>query len=387
MRVVFLVESLQLAGAERVVLELAQAGRRKGVDASIVTLRESDTHDCSQRIDIVSQALFPMAKFRWPQSAPMAARRLRKVLEQLRPDVLAIHTPKAAVLAAMARIRVSTLWVLHGHDVCWDGATTRRRISRSLQRWTRRRLGGHLATVSASLADHAAEGLGVAREMIAVIPNGVDTGRFRFEEKAPCSDVTVCFLGRLVPWKGPRQVLEAFGLLRTEFPAARLWFVGSGPMRKELTAEASARGFNEAVTFWGMLERPEERLREATVLWMPSKSEGLPVACVEAMASGVPVVGFDVRGIHDLLTDGCGVLVAPWDARGLAQHTAFLVRDRSRYRAIARAARARVESQYSLEEMCTGHYQLMSSLCAEGAAETRLVETEIEEVGAEGSRN
>jgi D-inositol-3-phosphate glycosyltransferase len=291
---------------------------------------------------------------------------------------VAIHTPKAMVVAALAGIRVPTLWVLHGHDVCWDGATVRHWLSRGLQRWAQRKLAGRVAAVSPSLGDHAAKGLGITRKDITIIPNGVDTKRFRFREGPPTGDVVVCVLGRLISQKGPVHALEAFATLRRKFPSARLWFVGDGPMRNELTAAVAAQGWGQSVTFWGTLRRPEERLREATVLWMPSESEGFGIACAEAMASGVPVAGFDVRGIHDLLEGGCGVLARPGDVAGLAEQTALLVRDGDTYRAVARAARARVESHYSLERMCAGHYELMRSLCCEEAAALQFAGTEAE---------
>lgn len=371
MRIVFLIEDLQLAGAERVVLELAQAGRGMGCATHIVTLRETNNLDSSQYRDVQWLPLFRQDEFHWPFSALAAARRLRRVLARLRPDAVAIHSPKAAVVAALAGVPFPALWVLHGHDVCWDGSTARLRFSRGLQRWARRRLGGRLAAVSPSLAKYAAEGLRVERKEIAVISNGVDTGRFRFEEKKPEGDVTVCVLGRLVPWKGPAQAMEAFVWLKKEFPAARLWFVGDGPMREGLAAEAAARGWTRSVTFWGVVQQPEDLLREASVLWHVSESEGFGIACTEAMALGVPVVGFDVRGVHSLLEGGCGVLVPLKDARGLAEQTALLVRDGERYRTIVRAARARVESHYSLEKMCAGHYGLMRSFChGEEASDT-----------------
>ncbi len=372
MRIAYLVESLQPAGAERVVMELARAGCGADCEASIVTLREAQGASSGKGRDIQEFPLFKPGEFHWPGSAPAAAWRLRRTLERLRPDVVAIHTPKAALIGALAGTRVPTLWVLHGHDVCWDGATLRHKLSRALQRWVRRRMGGRVAAVSASLADHAAEGLGLPRHQIAVIPNGIDTSRFRFQERTPTDDVVVCVLGRLIPKKGPGQALEAFGWLKKQLPAARLWFVGDGPMWDELTAVVAERGWKHAVTFWGMVERPEERLRQATVLWMPSESEGFGIACVEAMASGVPVLGFDVRGVRDLLQDGCGVLVPPQDAGELAEQTVRLVRDGAAYQAMARAARARVDSQYSFERMRAGHYQLMQALCRrEPAAEQR----------------
>ncbi len=107
-------------------------------------------------------------------------------------------------------------------------------------------------------------------------------------------------------------------------------------------------------------------LREATVLWLPSEGEGLPVACIEAMATGVPVIGFDVPGVSDLLKGGCGVLVPPGNAAKLADETLALLHDPARYRKIARAARARVENEYSLERMCAAHYSLMRQISGAG---------------------
>lgn len=368
MRIVLLVESLQLAGAERVVLELARAGHGEGCEAHIVTLRDERILDDGPYRGVGWQPLFSADEFRWPWSVPMAARRLRRTVARLRPDVVAIHSPKTAIVAALARISAPTLWVLHGHDVCWDAATVRRKMSRELQRWARRILRARVAAVSPSLADDAARGLGLAREEIVVIPNGVDTERFTFEEHVPTDDVIVGFLGRLISQKGPLHALESFAILKKKFPSARLWFVGDGPMRDELTSVAGAKGWNDDVRFWGSVPRPEEYLRQATVLWHTSECEGFGLACAEAMASGVPVVGFDVRGIRDLLTGGCGVLVPPKDARELAVQTALLVCDASRYRAIARDARTRVENQYSLEQMCRGHYELMRAICADESA-------------------
>ncbi|TAM79841.1 MAG: glycosyltransferase family 1 protein [Acidobacteria bacterium] len=363
MRMVFLVESLEVAGAERVVQELARMAQGEGSESYVVTLREMPVCDGLMNRDVQEFPLFKPGKFSWPWSALQAARRLRRIIDRLQPDVMAIHTPKAAVVAALAAVRVPALWVLHGHDVCWDGATARHRLSRGLQRWVQSRLGGHVAAVSPSLADHAALGLGMPREEIAVLPNGVNTEQVQFEERRPTDDVVVCVLGRLIAEKGPGQALEGFGALKKQFPAARLWFVGDGPMRNALAAEVTARGWNKAVTFWGMQQQPETQLRQATVLWMPSESEGFGIACAEAMASGLPVLGFDVRGVRDLLQGGCGVLVPPKDARELAAQTVRLVRDGPRYQAMARAARARVEGRYSFRRTYAGHYQLMRALC------------------------
>lgn len=386
MRIVFFIESLKLAGAERVVLELARASSIEGCEAEVVTLRDSQGpgRDLLEGVNV--SPLFEQGKFRWPASALPAAMRLRGILKDIQPDVLAIHTPKAALIAAAAGIKVPTLWVLHGHDICWDGAPSRRRRSRSLQRWTRRKLKAHVAAVSSSLADHAAVGLGMSRKRITVIPNGVDTNRFQFQERTPVDDVVVCFLGRLIPGKGPLQAVEAFELLKKQLPAARLWFIGDGPMRRQLAAEVSTRGLSESVTFWGMLQRPEARLREAHILWMPSQSEGLPVACVEAMASGIPVVGYNVRGVRDLLQDGVGIMTDPKDARGLAAQTVLLVRDGEKYRTIARRARSLVEKEYSLQGMCTRHYALMRTLQDSGSVGSTVSEAAVDEISLRDDR-
>lgn len=362
MRIVFLVESLQLAGAERVVLELARGRMSSGCEAHVITLREDHSINDVQLREVKTMALFRRGEFSWPKSAPRAAIRLRKSIVELKADVVAIHTPKLALLLALAGIRIPAVWVLHGHDSCWDPVTVRQRLSRVLQRWTARRLGGHLVAVSRSLANHAAAGLNVEPEEIAVIPNGVDTDRFHFEMKTLPREPVVCVLGRLVPWKGPRAAVDAFRILKRDWPGARLWFVGDGPMRAELAAEAAVAEWNGSITLWGMLQYPEERLREASVLWHLSESEGFGIACVEAMASGVPIVGFDVRGVRDLLHEGCGILVPFKNVLKLATQTTQLFRDPMRYRAIAEKAFGQVNTRYTLQTMCANHYELMRSV-------------------------
>lgn len=386
MRIAFLIESLELAGAERVVLELAHAGLATNCRTHVITLRHSRAFPCERIGEVRAVSLFQAEEFHWPRSILAAVMRLRRTVQLLQPDVIAVHTPKAALIAALARLKIPALWVLHGHDVCWTGETGRHRFSRAAQRWARRRLRAQVAAVSDSLAERAVQGLGIAREKITVIPNGVDTERFGFHERTPADDIVVCVLGRLVPWKGPMRALEAFGLLRRDFPKARLWFVGDGSMKEELAAKVFARGWDDSVIFWGMLQQPEERLEEATVLWMPSKSEGLPVACAEAMASGLPVLGFDVPGVHDLLKGGCGVLIPPNDTKALAEETVLLIREGNRYKTIARAARNRVEREYSRDEMCSRHYELMRNLCGRQETPSGLAATDLESVHAGADR-
>ncbi|WP_122088194.1 glycosyltransferase family 4 protein [Halalkalicoccus subterraneus] len=150
--------------------------------------------------------------------------------------------------------------------------------------------------------------LGV-RTPIEVIPNGIDTDRFRpagerSEHIAP--GPAVLFVGRLVDGKRPQDALDAVAQLRARYPDVHLYFCGDGPLREELEASVTERGLTGAVTFLG--QRPYDEMpaiyRAADALVLPSRAEGVPRTVLEAMASGLPVVTSDLEQITSIVEAG-----------------------------------------------------------------------------------
>lgn len=188
---------------------------------------------------------------------------------------------------------------------------------------------------------------------------GVDCDRFTPRESAPQNSrpAQLLAIGRLVEKKGTEYAIRAVARLTAAGHDLRLRIVGDGELRAGLEQLVRSLDVEKAVELlgWQTSERTQALLAEADVLMTPSITaadgdmEGIPIVLMEAMASGVPVVSTRHSGIPELVEDGVsGVLVPERDAIALADATANLLQNQGRRLGIVRAARARVEAEFSL---------------------------------------
>jgi len=161
------------------------------------------------------------------------------------------------------------------------------------------------------------------------IPYFVDLERFRpaDDERAPDR---LLYVGRLDPEKGVEYLLDAMAIIRREVPAATLTVVGDGSRADALRERTARLGLTDAVTFVPRVPHEEvvRHYATATLKILPSIwAEQFGIVGLEAMAVGLPVVGFDVGGVSDWLADGeTGCLVRPRDTEALAAQTIRLLR-------------------------------------------------------------
>ena len=193
---------------------------------------------------------------------------------------------------------------------------------------------------------------------VEVVHCGVDTDRYAWRgpgERAP--DRVVC-VASLFEKKGHLDLIDALGLLAERRPGIVLELVGDGPERDRIVERARERGVAERVSLLGALsaEDVRARLAEARAFALPSirlpsgRMEGIPVALMEAMASGVPVVATRISGIPELVQDGVtGLLVEPHDPAGLAAALDSLLSDETLAAELALNGRRLVEGSFNLE--------------------------------------
>jgi glycosyltransferase involved in cell wall biosynthesis len=182
--------------------------------------------------------------------------------------------------------------------------------------------------VSRALRDRVIE-LGVPASRVIVQYNGVDGEYFRIRDKSEAraalgltdQDEWVCFVGNLVPEKGPDVLVAALGYFRSLSPRVpNVALIGDGPLMHDLSRAAASVGMERHIRFLGRL--PPEKvalwLSASDVLCLPSRREGCPNVLLEALASGRPVVGSAVGGVPELLSDETGLLVVPDNPSALA---------------------------------------------------------------------
>ncbi len=158
---------------------------------------------------------------------------------------------------------------------------------------------------------------------VAVVPNGVDTGRFHPDgpvDDRVAGDPAVLFVGRLVEGKRPRDAVAALARLRERRPAARLTVCGEGPLAAAVGSAAAEFGVGDAVDLLGHVPHGEMPgvYRGADAFLLPSRAEGFPRTVLEAMATDVPVVVSDLAGLGAVV-DGAGETVPVGDVAGFAR--------------------------------------------------------------------
>jgi glycosyltransferase involved in cell wall biosynthesis len=193
--------------------------------------------------------------------------------------------------------------------------------------------------------------------------NGIDTALFQPVEKWAQS--TLITVGRLEAVKDMPTLLCAFASARENLPALQLLIVGDGRARHSLEEMSRSFGLETSVHFLGERKDVSKLLRQATVFVSSSLSEGVALALLEAMATGLPVVVTGVGGNIEVVQDGVtGVLVPPRDPARLAEAISDLASNPVRVAAMGRAARSRVEDVFDVRRMVRDYERLYSTLAA-----------------------
>ena len=198
------------------------------------------------------------------------------------------------------------------------------------------------------------------------LPNGIDCAPYlRYNRSLPEGALRLVYVGRIAPGKGLSEILEALALLRKEHPRLdpALVVAGSGPDEAKLKIQAKALGVHRFVRFAGPTcgEEKVRLLARSDVLLLPSHSEGLPYALLEAMAAGVVPVVTPVGAIPEVVQDGVhGRIVPVGDAAAIASALARLASDRVLLARMSAACRGRIAAAYSIERLAEGFSSLYS---------------------------
>ncbi|HVB22658.1 MAG TPA: glycosyltransferase family 4 protein [Ktedonobacteraceae bacterium] len=190
---------------------------------------------------------------------------------------------------------------------------------------------------------------------IQLIPNGIDITRFQPRaESIPAEEIawTVICVARLSYEKGIDVLLQAWHLVHNEAPQARLLIVGDGPLFAQLQCMAQELDISHCITFAGTQHDIPAQLHRGSIAVLPSRSEGMPNAILEAMACGIPCVATRVSGSEDIIQHGKnGLLVDVYDYQAMAQAILTLLHDPERTHRYGRAARERIEQAYALDHI------------------------------------
>lgn len=366
MRVVHVTQPVE-AGVAQVVLDLALAQRARGWSVVVVCPPVGWLADRARGLGIDVRAWHATRR-----PGPWLAKEvlsLRRILSRLTPDVVHLHSSKAGLVGRLAvRGRVPTVFQPH----LWSFQTARGALRTLSTAWERRASGWTDLVVCVSddeLVIGRAAGVTADAE---VVCNGVDTDRLRPGDRAGArarlgldqhAPLAVC-VGRLATLKGQDQLLTAWPEVLAGIPDARLVLVGDGPDGHHWRSTHPTAD-HASVHWWGHSDDPSPFYTAADVVVLPSRAEGMALVPLEAMASGRPVVAFDVGGVRQSVADA-GAVVPAGDIAALAAAVAHRLADPELAATEGRRGRQRAELHFDRSRMADQIATLVDKLARRG---------------------
>ena len=365
LRVLHVVPSLRPDGAERIAVHTVVGLDRRRFAPSVISISRRVGSDLERTLDDAGVEVWYLGK--GGGFDPRTYRPMHEAFRACRPHVLHTHLDAVrytlpAMIHWKPRLTVHTIHNIAKHEMEWHG--------RLLQRIAYRR-GALPIAVSQEVAKTAMRLYDL--KSCEVIQNGVPIQAYcspripRFEWRAAHGfgqqDILFVCVGRLARQKNHMLLLQAFVRAHPADHGPRLVLAGTGPLEARLKAEASRLGMGDRIHFMGRRTDIPELLGAMDGFVLSSDWEGNPVALMEAMCAGLPVISTAVGGVPELFDDGVeGILVRPGDTCGLSSAMLALGQSDTRQR-MGAAAALRAQSNFDVTEMVRAYEQVYSRAC------------------------
>lgn len=358
LRVAHVALQLETGGMERLLVEFARHAARDGIQPIFLCLGRrgavaAEIEACGARVRTLELP---------PGVRPTAIFRIAKLLRDERIDVVHTHNTKPLLYAGPAARMAGVRAVIHTRHGQRHNATRRQTLLFRMAT----RCADRVVCVSRDAAGCCkAEGIDSAK--VRTIPNGIDCARF--PRTGPAVGAPVAFVGRLTPEKDLPTLIEAMAIAVRRDPSVRLAIAGGGACASEIAALARARGVEAHVRFAGDIRDVAGFLHQSSLFVLPSRTEGMPLTVIEAMACGLPVVATRVGGTPEVVEEGStGLLVAAGDAPSMASAILRIHADAELARRMGDAGAERARSLFDVRSMVRSYESLYRELTDARAA-------------------
>ena len=358
MRIVTVLTSLGVGGAEKQALAISERIVMRGHAVQVLALRPRVPEEWQTTLRVVHLDMrkSPLSFFR-------GLLRARRFLREFHPDVIHSHSFHANLFARALKLVAPSVGVVSTVHNVYEGGRLRMGSYRVTDPLSQRTV-----VVSQAAAKRFVELKAIPARKCLVIPNGIDATEFapsadrrtatRVAMKANASFIWLT-AGRLVPAKDFPNLVEAFRRVLEEFSDAELWIAGVPPDARAVRGadgktsfywvSAMEREVGKHVHWLGLRRDVAALLDAADAFVLASAWEGMPLALGEAMAMEKPVVATDVGGVREMVGDA-GILVQAKNPEALAAAMIEMMRkSREERNLLARAARQRIQEHFNLD--------------------------------------
>lgn len=362
--ILYLSTSSGPGGAERVISNLSASLDPARYRAILCLFRPGWIQEHTENRGVRTYVIPTQGMFDWRWVL-----RVKRLLKDEHVDLIHAHEFDANVQGTFvaALSGVPLVATVHGKNYFWE--KLRRRLA---YQWVSRN--ATMVAVSENLKQFIVEKVGVDSGHVKVVYNGVDLlphcgpadiDQCRKELDLPTGDQIVGVVGNLYPVKGHQYLIAAIPAVLAKCPNTTFIFAGRGQLEGELKEQAHQLGVAQKVRFLGLRQDIPRILAVLHAFVLPSLSEGLSMAILEAMVAGKPVIATDVGGNPELVEDSeTGYLVPSQNSQALADRLISLLMNRDRALQFGKVGQLRAQGQFSLRTMVR-EYQAIYDQCIE----------------------
>lgn len=351
MNILYLTNHLNIGGISRYLLTLASGLKARGHQVYIASNR-GDLVEQFEKEGIIYIPIPIKTKKEISPKIFISSLKLCKFIREEKIDIIHANTRVTQVLASLLQKRTHKPFISTCH-----GFFKKRLLRKIFPCW-----GVKVIAISKQVKEHLINDFNVKDSDIRVIHNGIDVEKFgryaicdmrQAKMKSGLSNGPVVgIVARLSDVKGHRYLIEAMPQVLRQIPDAQLLIVGDGKEKKELLALTKRLGMQKNVYFRPSVNDTRDVLSTMDLFVLPSLKEGLGLSLMEAMASGLAVIGSDIGGIRSLIKDGYnGLLVRPADSTALSGAILELLRDTEKRESLGEKARIFIQENFSQEKM------------------------------------
>jgi len=362
MVILHLLAPAQVGGLERVVHSLAIGQQRQGHQVAVAAILEAEG-DAESFFRPLERAGVSVTRVVVHQRAYLREHKeVRSLLRALSPHVVHSHGYRPDVIdgPVIRRMGVATVATVHGYT----GGTWRNSLYERIHRHALRWFDAVIA-VSEPLRERLRRS-GVPDPRLHTVPNAfmqiaepLDRATARAELKLPAGEFVVGWVGRMIPEKGVDVIVDALAQLPDL--GVSLCAIGAGPDREAQEAKAHRLRLTDRIRWAGMVPEAARYFPAFDVYAISSRTEGLPISLLEAMASDVPIVTTRVGGIPQAITQDHALLVESENATQLAAAIRDVHDDPEAARARAQRARERLASAFGTDAWLRRHDEVYAS--------------------------
>ena len=364
--ILYVITDLEVGGVPLHLHRLVKAVRERGFNASVVSL--APPGPVSQTLQSEGVAVYSChGRGGWDFRV---LKRLARLIGEIQPDI--IHS-------FLFHANVATRWAARrarfpGDRVVCEIQTVEveRRRHLWIDRWSHR---GCRFTIgnSPSVINHLATRAGIPSDRLRLVRGGVDPERYRDVQAVdrstlgvPEEAAMILWVGRFDPVKGLDFLIDAFQAVTQDARSAvrakvdfHLVLTGDGPCRVPLLKRVKSMSLDDHVHCLGSRSDVPSLLKTADLFVLPSRTEGLPNALLEAMAAGCSIITTDVPGCHDLIDNETNGLLVPYgDTTALAQAIERMLMDRALAGRLADRARSTVSEHWHINQMFQSYVEI-----------------------------